>query len=135
MKLIYKGEVLINDEDNGDPNDPAVDTGEIYSTEETRIGTWIDGKPLYRKTFIVTLPSESSTSWTYYDTIENFDTACSIKSVGYNSGFGGYMSLPNYECSIGVKENGRIAAMITLNISGFKNGTAIFTIEYTKTTD
>lgn len=25
---------------------------EIYSTEETRIGTWIDGKPLYRKVFI-----------------------------------------------------------------------------------
>ena len=24
-----------------------------YSTEETRIGTWIDGKPLYRKSFIV----------------------------------------------------------------------------------
>ena len=24
---------------------------EIYSTEETRIGTWIDGKPLYRKTY------------------------------------------------------------------------------------
>lgn len=24
---------------------------EVYSTEETRIGTWIDGKPLYRKTF------------------------------------------------------------------------------------
>ena len=23
--------------------------GEGYSTEETRIGTWIDGKPLYRK--------------------------------------------------------------------------------------
>lgn len=26
--------------------------GEIYSTEETRIGTWIDGKPLYRKTML-----------------------------------------------------------------------------------
>ena len=25
------------------------DKGEIYSTEEQRIGTWIDGKPLYRK--------------------------------------------------------------------------------------
>ena len=24
--------------------------GEVYSTEETRVGTWIDGKPLYRKT-------------------------------------------------------------------------------------
>lgn len=26
--------------------------GEIYSTEETRIGTWIDGKPLYRRCFL-----------------------------------------------------------------------------------
>lgn len=26
-------------------------SGEIYSTEETRIGTWIDGKPLYRKVY------------------------------------------------------------------------------------
>lgn len=24
---------------------------EVYSTEETRIGTWIDGKPLYRKVY------------------------------------------------------------------------------------
>ena len=27
--------------------------GEIYSTTERRIGTWIDGKPLYRKTYSV----------------------------------------------------------------------------------
>lgn len=26
--------------------------GEVYSTEEIRIGTWIDGKPLYKKTFV-----------------------------------------------------------------------------------
>lgn len=24
---------------------------DVYSTEETRIGTWIDGKPIYRRTF------------------------------------------------------------------------------------
>lgn len=29
---------------------------EVYSTEETRIGTWIDGKPLYRKVCIYQLP-------------------------------------------------------------------------------
>lgn len=29
---------------------------EIYSTEETRIGTWIDGKPLYRRVFRFTHP-------------------------------------------------------------------------------
>lgn len=30
----------------------AYEPQEVYSTEETRIGTWIDGKPLYRKAFI-----------------------------------------------------------------------------------
>lgn len=29
----------------------------IYSTEERRIGTWIDGKPLYQKTVQVTMPT------------------------------------------------------------------------------
>lgn len=31
--------------------------GDVYSTDETRIGTWIDGKPIYRKTIKVTNPS------------------------------------------------------------------------------
>lgn len=31
-------------------------SGEVYSTDETRIGTWIDGKPLYRRAFQITLP-------------------------------------------------------------------------------
>lgn len=30
-----------------------------YSTEETRIGTWIDGKPLYRKVYTGTTPSST----------------------------------------------------------------------------
>lgn len=30
---------------------------EVYSTEDTRIGTWIDGKPLYRRVIITTVPS------------------------------------------------------------------------------
>ena len=32
------------------------DKGEVYSTEEQKIGTWIDGKPLYRKVISSTLP-------------------------------------------------------------------------------
>lgn len=31
--------------------------GEVYSTEETRIGTWIDGKPVYRRWIDFPLPS------------------------------------------------------------------------------
>lgn len=29
---------------------------DVYSTQETRIGTWIDGKPIYRKTYLSTTP-------------------------------------------------------------------------------
>lgn len=34
---------------------------EVYSTNETRIGTWIDGKPLYRKTVPVSVVSKGNT--------------------------------------------------------------------------
>lgn len=43
--------------------------GEIYSTEETRIGTWIDGKPLYRKGFEFSATVTSSFS-VFYSTPE-----------------------------------------------------------------
>lgn len=33
--------------------------GEVYSTEETRIGTWVDGRPLYRKVLQLTMPSKT----------------------------------------------------------------------------
>lgn len=41
MKLYYDGK----------PVDASAGSGEVYSAEETRIGTWIDGRPLYRRVF------------------------------------------------------------------------------------
>jgi hypothetical protein len=39
---------------------------EVYSTEEIRIGTWINGKPLYRKVFYIdSLPNKTSKSITH----------------------------------------------------------------------
>lgn len=35
-------------------------SNDVYSTEETVVGTWIDGRPIYRKTFIVTATGNSS---------------------------------------------------------------------------
>ena len=56
MKIVINGESV---EVNGDavPQDSS-GGGEVYSTEETRIGTWIDGKPLYRKTLVGTSPGQ-----------------------------------------------------------------------------
>lgn len=44
--------------DKGDDGKPGT-TADIYSTTETKIGTWIDGKPLYRKVLSFRTPSRS----------------------------------------------------------------------------
>lgn len=43
-----------------DPAGGGNSSGEIYSTDEIRIGTWIDGKPLYQKTFTGTVSSDGN---------------------------------------------------------------------------
>lgn len=40
---------------------------EVYSTEETRIGTWIDGKPLYRKVLVGEVTNVNATYVSIYD--------------------------------------------------------------------
>jgi hypothetical protein len=37
-----------------------VENGEIYSTEEQVVGTWIDGKPLYRKVYVTDITATST---------------------------------------------------------------------------
>lgn len=54
MKIVVDGET-VEIPAGGEEGGPS--SGEIYSTDETRIGTWIDGKPLYRKVFQATTPS------------------------------------------------------------------------------
>lgn len=39
--------------------------GEVYSTEETRIGTWVDGKPLYRMAVSIISPPTALTNKVY----------------------------------------------------------------------
>ena len=46
---------------------------DVYSTEETRIGTWINGKPIYRKCFSLTTPPSSATVWYDETKIESFE--------------------------------------------------------------
>lgn len=44
---------------------------EIYSTNEVKIGTWVDGKPLYRKVFNFTTTSSAYTFTTYNTGLTN----------------------------------------------------------------
>lgn len=52
---------------------------EIYSTEETRIGTWIDGKPLYRR--VITGTTGENNAEVYVDT--GMSGAAVISVQGY----------------------------------------------------
>lgn len=118
------------------------DKGEVYSTDEIRVGTWIDGKPLYQKTYnllsytyqqanteykLVPIPSNADLFHCFiveghWKTITEANKTMSIP-INY------YLSSTNYMYA-GIYDGyivSRVGYNSTVNIS--------ITIRYTKTTD
>ncbi|MCM1526681.1 MAG: hypothetical protein NC091_05485 [Bacteroides sp.] len=54
-------------------------SGNIYSTEEIAVGTWIDGKTIYRKTFILEETKANTVQW--YDMNTEFEDIISISAI------------------------------------------------------
>ena len=108
-----------------------VDNSNSYSTQEVKTGgTWIDGKPIYRKVVNVgTLPDK--TSKTVLHNIQNLDKVLETKLVANDS--------TNYiVCNFGGKEMGvyiDIANVIITSGDNFTGYSGYAIIEYTKTTD
>ena len=108
-----------------------------YSLEEQKIGTWIDGKPLYQKTFkFESIPSGESNIGIE---IDSPDTIFIVDGYGVNAGPDILpLSFPYPTASTEV-----CVAFVrrTKNEIGFRLGTnvtlsiAIVTLRYTKTTD
>lgn len=106
-----------------------------YSTDEQVIGTWIDGKPLYRK--VIQGNTTTINEWTNIGNI-----GASISSVIRSSAFldvagGWFCPAPyvegNSSISIIVRKNGIVSSYITNNT--FANRPILVIVEYTKTTD
>lgn len=58
--------------------------GEVYSTEEIEIGTWIDGRAIYRKTFV--LSETLANTVQFYEMDIEFEEIISINAINnYNS--------------------------------------------------
>jgi hypothetical protein len=55
-----------------DANTAFPEGGEVYSTLETRIGTWIDGKPIYRRVIETTIPNATG-KWLPAERVDNVD--------------------------------------------------------------
>lgn len=105
-----------------------------YTQEEQRIGTWIDGKPLYRKVFSIINPAETNTN---YEDLTSYDMETIVHLYGFYKNSTGTFGIPfhdsdtNYSVmfvSGGKQLRGRFG--IPANIIEAK-----VVIEYTKTTD
>lgn len=128
-----KGLYVISDGGEGGGG-PGASGGEVYSTEETRVGTWIDGKPLYRKCFTgLVSPSTSA----QLDTFLNV-SGLNIDSLPFLGGTIGRFPIPI--------ANGTASAYLWIttdktHMAIYVNGSSVvkkpvtLTLEYTKTTD
>lgn len=105
-------------------------TEEVYSTEETRIGTWIDGKPLYRRVLLAVTPSSSGWHYDWYvdNHIENIAFVYGYAKIDVDS-----------HIPVNSEHDFRVWAKVnTLRCyveSGTANLNATIILEYTKTTD
>lgn len=111
-------------------------SGEIYSTTEVKTNkVWINGKPIYRTTFTITVGTSGGTasiSGYPIETITQIIGTMKIQNQNQFRPIPVYGSNANYnplEINIGNQ--------ISVGSSGgnFSIGTAYITLEYTKTTD
>ena len=117
-----------------------------YSTTEQTIGTWIDGKPLYRKTVAVASVDSSANSYNVSHGISNLKEFVSIKGIAKITGANEYRPI---SC-IYVNNSGVINPDYAFNVYAITPGVitlsygnwyktrfdkAYISLEYTKTTD
>lgn len=109
--------------------------GEVYSTEETQIGTWIDGKPLYRKVFHK-ITSASSGRWVEVLNLTDQEADTIIRWDG-RIAFGNgqdIRNIDNAECEARYVPGSKSLQVYTSRVD-WSNLQSIFIAEYTKTDD
>lgn len=114
--------------------------GADFSTDEKEVGTWIDGKPLYQKTFVDNtehnLEFEFNTGLTNIDTIYVAQPSFGVcsNSVIYPISYA--MHTNTYSLGAFVRSNG---ASVGVRMGGGYDTTPftkmVITLQYTKTTD
>lgn len=106
---------------------------EVYSTNEIKIGRWVDGKPLYRKVIIGTCASAINTTLTLGNISNLKDVAEINANWKANDNYRYFMSNPSESPVVYINASGDVNE----NHKGtyFNSVSIIVTIKYTKTTD
>lgn len=102
-----------------------------YTTDEQVIGTWIDGKPLYEKTFTGLSQATNGADWVTVQGVNIPSIKDLINTTAWASGGGGeQIKMALAECSA-VSDGVRV----TVISSAWNRTINKMTVQYTKTTD
>lgn len=117
------------------PSQRAVKQLATYSTTEIKIGTWIDGKPLYRK--VIESTSGNASVETVIGSISNFKylktlTGTIVNSVNASVNFPFIFNTNNLG-QLFILSDGSINCLVTNG--AYANRPIKVIVEYTKTTD
>jgi hypothetical protein len=123
------------------------DAYHAYSTSEQIVGEWIDGKPLYERTFKFANNVNFDNGKTFDTNISNMDFGFVEKAIFFDYGQSRYETVPFWQTintsqtpssymQIGVQSNtGKIVLRTNTSWSANNNRYLIVTLRYTKTTD
>lgn len=116
----------------------------VYSTDESKIGIWIDGKPIYRK--VIEIDSWPNATLVNIDIpdIENVETLITCRAMSRSTGesfpvpsyYGqGYSSIVYYDTLLANFNGNTINSIRLKTNSDRRNYSGFVILEYTKTTD
>ena len=105
-----------------------------YSTTEKVIGTWIDGKPLYQRTFTKNFSSSTGLDIKnlYYGNIDISDVCANIDYGFFVNDMSYYLNTRGFVSGWYEKDS---AYLFVITLYSRTNLTGTFTMRYTKTTD
>lgn len=145
-----KGHIIVTDETVPDN----IDSYGIFSTNEVRVGTWIDGKPIYRRAYQLIIPTFTIATDVKNFTVEyiqNVDMVTRLDGRVLRVNTKQFQLIPSYgydsvsktlykEISISYNASAQnliysIIPYSSLMVERYSGGTLCITIEYTKTTD
>jgi len=102
-----------------------------YSTEEQIVGTWIDGKPLYQRTYEAVMPSAGVLVTLSADIIVR-DISGYVDNSGVNQiPIGSYFASNNF-VQVYIDNTNHVINGVN---QGYPSKPCYITIQYTKTTD
>lgn len=117
----------------------AVVAGEVYSTEERVVGTWIDGKKIWQKTVVTISPNTSSNGDFAYKTISHGITNIDKIVMSFGNVVTNTISLnmPAFvDLGYKIKFNASKTEIVIANDATTWNDSDVYiTLRYTKTTD